>query len=91
MLVGLGPRCWLPPSCLQLPACRVPPASTAVPSNSTATQPLPPPGVPLLLCCSLGVAWSFSTCNFDDFSGYADAAEQVLRGRNINVASYKYR
>jgi hypothetical protein len=37
------------------------------------------------------VAWRFSTCEFDDFNGYADAAEEVLRARGVNLAAYKYK
>jgi hypothetical protein len=37
------------------------------------------------------VAWTFSKCDFDDFSGYADAADAVLAARGVNLGLYKYR
>ncbi|PSC71071.1 hypothetical protein C2E20_5453 [Micractinium conductrix] len=40
---------------------------------------------------SNGVPWTFSKCEFEDFNGYADAAEAVLRRKGIDVDSYKYR
>lgn len=45
-----------------------------------------------LLCpCSNGYPWSFSKCDFDDFSGYADAADAVLLQRGVDINKYKYK
>ncbi|KAL4440139.1 hypothetical protein ABPG75_003140 [Micractinium tetrahymenae] len=49
---------------------------------------------PVELPCSgttNGVSWSFATCNFDDFNGWSDAADEVLRARGINLDLYKHR
>ena len=40
---------------------------------------------------SNGVAWSTATCNFDDFVGWADAADAALTARGIDLAKYKYK
>ncbi|KAL4439801.1 hypothetical protein ABPG75_002802 [Micractinium tetrahymenae] len=40
---------------------------------------------------SWGIPWSMSTCEFDDFSGYADAADDVLTARGIDLTKYKFR
>ena len=37
------------------------------------------------------MAWTFSKCDFDDFNGYADAADEVLRARGVDLSKYKYR
>jgi hypothetical protein len=37
------------------------------------------------------VAWTFSKCDFDDFNGYADAADLVLEARGINMTKYQHR
>ncbi|KAL4857219.1 hypothetical protein ACK3TF_002516 [Chlorella vulgaris] len=37
------------------------------------------------------VAWTFSKCDFDDFNGYADAADEVLKARGINMTNYEHR
>ena len=39
---------------------------------------------------SNGVSWTFTKCDFDDFSGYADKADEVLAARGINMDSYRY-
>ncbi|PSC71116.1 hypothetical protein C2E20_5435 [Micractinium conductrix] len=38
-----------------------------------------------------GVAWTFSKCDFDDFNGYADAADAALAARGIDLSRYKHR
>ncbi|KAL4430186.1 hypothetical protein ABPG77_004968 [Micractinium sp. CCAP 211/92] len=35
--------------------------------------------------------WSFSTCEFDDFSGIADAAEQALAAQGVPIDSYRFK
>lgn len=40
---------------------------------------------------SEGVAWSTSTCGFDDFVGWADAADAALTARGVDLSKYKYR
>ncbi len=42
-------------------------------------------------CRSFGVAWTFNKCDFDDFDGYASAADAVLTARGIDLSKYKYR
>ena len=37
------------------------------------------------------VAWSTQTCNFDDFNGWADAADAALVARGVDLSQYKYR
>ncbi|PRW33287.1 hypothetical protein C2E21_7824 [Chlorella sorokiniana] len=37
-----------------------------------------------------GYPWSFSKCDFDDFSGWADAADAVLQQRGVDLNKYKY-
>ena len=43
------------------------------------------------LPCSNGVAWTFSKCDFDDFNGWADAADEALRAQGVALEKYKYR
>ncbi|PSC74160.1 hypothetical protein C2E20_2632 [Micractinium conductrix] len=38
-----------------------------------------------------GVAWTFSKCDFDDFNGYADAADAALAARGIDLSRFKHR
>ncbi|KAL4452150.1 hypothetical protein ABPG75_007812 [Micractinium tetrahymenae] len=38
-----------------------------------------------------GVAWSFETCNFNDFNGWSDAADEALRAQGVNLDAYKYK
>ncbi|KAL4421679.1 hypothetical protein ABPG77_001220 [Micractinium sp. CCAP 211/92] len=38
-----------------------------------------------------GVNWTFSKCDFDDFNGYADAADEALRQKGVNLDAYKHR
>ncbi|KAL4421234.1 hypothetical protein ABPG75_010525 [Micractinium tetrahymenae] len=38
-----------------------------------------------------GVNWTFSKCDFDDFNGYAEAADEALRQRGVNLDAYKHR
>lgn len=38
-----------------------------------------------------GRSWTFSKCEFDDFDGYADAADAVLIRRGINLNKYRHR
>lgn len=40
---------------------------------------------------SNGVAWDFTSCSFDNFNGWADAADRVLRAQGVNLDAYKYR
>ena len=54
-----------------------------MPKDMTPHLPTPPG--------SNGVPWSFSTCEFDDFSGVADAAEAKLRAQGVNVDRYRHR
>ncbi|KAL4421241.1 hypothetical protein ABPG75_010532 [Micractinium tetrahymenae] len=35
--------------------------------------------------------WSMSTCDYTDFTGYSDAADEVLRQRGIDLSAYKHR
>ena len=61
-------------------------------SKLTRTNSLVPD--PVVLPCdgvTNGVAWTFSKCDFDDFNGYADAADAALIARGVNLAAYKYR
>ncbi|EFN55656.1 hypothetical protein CHLNCDRAFT_57838 [Chlorella variabilis] len=37
------------------------------------------------------IPWSFAACTFDDFNGWADAADAVLRARGFNMDRYAYR
>lgn len=57
-----------------------------VTAASAATCPASPAP-----CRSQGVAWCFSACNFDDFNGQADAADEVLAKRGIDLSKYKYK
>ena len=41
--------------------------------------------------CSYGVPWSMATCEFDDFNGWADAADAALKARGVDVDQYFYR
>ncbi|KAL4423979.1 hypothetical protein ABPG75_001280 [Micractinium tetrahymenae] len=61
--------------------------STMTASNSMVadTVTLPCAGT------NYGVSWSFNTCNFDDFNGYADAADEALRARGIDLGQYKHK
>ena len=46
-----------------------------------------------LLCAlfsSNGVSWTFTKCDFDDFNGYADKADEVLEARGIRMNNYRY-
>lgn len=38
-----------------------------------------------------GVAWDFATCDFDDFNGWADAADEALAASGVDLAQYRYR
>ncbi|KAL4421243.1 hypothetical protein ABPG75_010534 [Micractinium tetrahymenae] len=38
-----------------------------------------------------GTAWTFDKCDFDDLTGYADAAEEVLRRRGYNPDAYAHK
>lgn len=56
-------------------------------------MPLPPA---LTICsqplaCSNGIAWDFTNCDFDNFNGWADAANEKLRAQGVPVDSYGYR
>jgi hypothetical protein len=44
-----------------------------------------------LLSLRYGSAWSFATCDFFDFNGWADAANEVLRAKGVPVDSYPYK
>lgn len=40
---------------------------------------------------SNGVSWTFTKCDFDDFNGYADKADEVLTTvRGIKMENYRY-
>lgn len=50
--------------------------------------------VPSCFACparSNGYPWSFSKCDFDDFNGWADAADAVLQQRGVDINKYKYK
>ena len=49
------------------------------------------PLFPLAFGCRYGAAWSFGSCAFDDFSGWADAADEVLRARGKALKRFVYR
>ena len=38
-----------------------------------------------------GVAWASDKCEFDDFNGFADAADAALVARGTDLSKYKYR
>lgn len=38
-----------------------------------------------------GIFWNFATCNFDDFSGWADAADEILRAKGVELENFKYK
>ncbi|KAL4439954.1 hypothetical protein ABPG75_002955 [Micractinium tetrahymenae] len=38
-----------------------------------------------------GYAYTFSKCDFDDFNGWSDAADKVLRTRGIDIDAYTYK
>lgn len=63
-------------------------SATALPCSSL---PAPAPTGSVHPPCSNGVAWSFETCNFDDFNGWSDAADEALRARGVNLDAYKYK
>ena len=48
------------------------------------------PGLPLSVVRRNGVSWTFTKCDFDDFNGYADKADEVLASRGINMDKYRY-
>ena len=35
--------------------------------------------------------YNFTSCSFENFNGWADAADEVLRAQGVPVDSYKYR
>lgn len=37
------------------------------------------------------VSWVFSKCDFDDFNGWADAADQKLAAAGVNLTQFKHR
>lgn len=37
------------------------------------------------------MAWSTATCDFEDFSAWADVADQKLAARGIDVSDYAYK
>lgn len=39
---------------------------------------------------SLNVPWNFSRCEFDDISGWADAADERLRAQGVVLKQYRY-
>lgn len=41
--------------------------------------------------CSYGIPWDFSSCSFDNFNGWADAADAALTARGVDVYRYTYR
>ncbi|PRW60369.1 hypothetical protein C2E21_0705 [Chlorella sorokiniana] len=42
-------------------------------------------------CAASDASWSFTSCDFDDFNGWADAANAKLRAQGVPVDSYKYK
>lgn len=38
-----------------------------------------------------GVAWATNKCDFDDFNGWAEAADAALAARGVDLSAYKYR
>lgn len=40
---------------------------------------------------SYGLPWSFASCGFADFIGWADAADAVLAERGFDLSQYKHR
>jgi hypothetical protein len=38
-----------------------------------------------------GAPWTFTKCDFEDFNGWADAADEALRARGVVLERYKYR
>lgn len=41
--------------------------------------------------CSNNVPWTFSKCHFEDFNGWADAADQKLRAAGVKLDAYFHR
>lgn len=37
------------------------------------------------------VKWTVNTCEFEDFNGYADAADQELTRRGVNLGAYPFK
>lgn len=56
-------------------------------NNSRVVEPvkLPCEGV------TQGVYWRFSTCDFADFNGYADAADELLAQQGVDLSKYFYK
>ncbi|KAI7843291.1 hypothetical protein COHA_003123 [Chlorella ohadii] len=44
-----------------------------------------------LPCASSDNSWSFTSCDFDDFNGWADAANARLRAQGVPVDTYPYK
>lgn len=56
------------------------------PSPRAAARP-----AALCVACSNGYPWSFSKCDFDDFNGWADAADAELVKRGMDLSKWKYK
>ncbi|PSC69234.1 hypothetical protein C2E20_7279 [Micractinium conductrix] len=62
--------------------------------KSRLTQRNSQVAAPVELPCagsSQGYPWTTSKCAFEDFNGWADAANAVLQARGVNLAAYKYK
>lgn len=64
---------------------------TAMPFHAWSPSATHPPLLHPTPTRSYGIPWNMSTCSFDDFSGYADAADAVLTARGIDLTKYKFR
>ncbi|KAL4427875.1 hypothetical protein ABPG75_001964 [Micractinium tetrahymenae] len=40
---------------------------------------------------SYGIPWSFDSCDFDDYNGWADAADERLRAAGVDPDAYQHR
>lgn len=58
---------------------------------SPPPSPAPAPACACLPTCRYGSPWSFSTCEFGDFSGIADAAEVALAAQGVPVDNYRFK
>lgn len=50
--------------------------------------PSPLPGLPITYSDN---TWTFNSCEFADFDGWADAANARLRAQGVPVDTYKYK
>ena len=78
-------------SCYHAPvhACH---AGQAPALAQTAHQPCPVPHLLVAPCSAYsGQPWSFGTCEFNDFDGWANAADAKLEAAGVDLSAYKYR